>query len=192
FAAGAATCAVWRAGLIDSLAAAFVVAVRRGETPLQTPQMWLGLLLIVSVSVSAGFFVGRAGARRSFWVLGAGFLLTATGSLLISWRLKVDILFVPLALGATSAVIVVQLYRLWLIDSLLTNRVNETSNRTGLVAIGAPSSSRLGNGLKLLQTILPLEESIIFQPDEVGDLVPCAQLRSSNGAIDPGRTSVWR
>src|SRR6185295_15431518 len=175
FAAGAATCAVWRAGLIDSLAAAFVVAVRRGETPLQTPQMWLGLLLIVSVSVSAGFFVGRAGARRSFWVLGAGFLLTATGSLLISWRLKVDILFVPLALGATSAVIVVQLYRLWLIDSLLTNRVNETSNRTGLVEGGAVTP-RLGNGLKLLQMILPLEEAVVFQPDENGELVPCARL----------------
>ncbi|HEX3142605.1 MAG TPA: ATP-binding protein [Pyrinomonadaceae bacterium] len=192
FAAGTATCAVWRAGLIDSLQTAFVVNVARGDTPLQTPQTWVGLLLIVGVSVSAGYFVGRAGARRSFWVLGVGFIVTAIASALISWLLKVNILFAPLALGATSAVIVVQLYRLWLIDSLLTDRVNETSNRTGLVAIGAPSSSRLGNGLKLLQTILPLEEGIIFQPDEVGDLVPCAQLRSSNGAIDPGRTSVWR
>ena len=186
------TCAVWRGGLIDSLQNAFVVNVARGDTPLQTPQTWVGLLLIVGVSVSAGFFVGRAGARRSFWVLGVGFILTAIASAVISWRLKVNILFAPLALGATSAVIVVQLYRLWLIDSLLTDRVNETSNRTGLVATPAISTSRLGNGLKLLQTILPLEESIIFQPDESGDLVPCAQLRSSNGAIDPGRVSLWR
>jgi len=192
FAAGTATCAVWRAGLIDSLQTAFVVNVGRGDTPLQTPQTWVGLLLIVGVSVSAGYFVGRAGARRSFWVLGVGFIVTAIASALISWLLQVNILFAPLALGAASAVIVVQLYRLWLIDSLLTDRVNETSNRTGLVAAGAPSSSRLGNGLKLLHSILPLEESIIFQPDEAGDLVPCAQLRSSNGAIDPGRTSVWR
>lgn len=186
------TCAVWRAGFIDSLSAAFVVAVRRGETPLQTPQMWLGLLLIVSVSVSAGFFVGRAGARRSFWVLGAGFLLTAIGSLLISWQLKVDILFVPLALGATSAVTVVQLYRLWLIDSLLTNRVNETSNRTGLVE-GDATTPKLVNGLKLLQTILPLEEAVVFQPNETGELVPCARLRSTTtNAIESGRNSVWR
>jgi len=192
FAAGTATCALWRAGLIDSLQTAFVVNVARGDTPLQTPQTWVGLLLIVGVSVSAGYFVGRAGARRSFWVLGVGFIVTAIASALISWLLKVNILFAPLALGAASAVILVQLYRLWLIDSLLTDRVNETSNRTGLVAAGAPSSSRLGNGLKLLHSILPLEESIIFQPDEAGDLVPCAQLRSSNGAIDPGRTSVWR
>ena len=174
------------------MSAAFVVAVGRGETPLQTPQMWLGLLLIVSASVSAGFFVGRAGARRSFWLLGVGFLLTAIGSLLISWRLKVDILFVPLALGATSAVVVVQMYRLWLIDSLLTNRVNETSSRTGLIE-GDATTPKLGNGLKLLQTILPLEEAVVFQPDETGELVPCARLRSTTtSAIESGRNSVWR
>lgn len=185
------TCAVWRGGLIDSLEAAFVVNVARGEAPLQTPQMWLGLLLIVGVSVSAGFFVGRAGARRSFWILGAGFLLTAVASLLVSWRLKVDILFAPLALGAIMSVIVVQLYRLWLIDSLLTDRVNETSNRTGLVEANI-TTPKLGNGLKLLQTILPLEEAVVFQPDETGELVPCARLRSTSSLVEGGRNSVWR
>ena len=186
------TCAVWRAGLIDSLETAFVVNVASGETALQMPQIWIGLLLIVGVSASAGFFVGRAGARRSFWVLGAGFIVTAFASLLISWLLKVNILFAPLALGATTAVVVVQLYRLWLIDSLLTDRLNETSQRTSLVNAGSTTGS-LGNGLKLLQTVLPLEEAVVFQPDEAGDLVPCASLRSSSGgAIEPGRTSVWR
>src|SRR6185436_6560768 len=54
-------------------------------------------------------------------------------------------------------------------------------------------SPKLGNGLKLLQTILPLEEAVVFQPDESGELVPCAHLRSSStGAIESGRTSVWR
>ena len=185
------TCAVWRAGLIDSLETAFVVNVARGETPLQTPQIWIGLLLIVGVSMSAGFFVGRAGARRSFWVLGVGFILTAIASLLISWSLKVNILFAPLALGATIAVVLVQLYRLWLIDSLLTDRVNETSHRTSLDANA--TTPRLGHGLKQLQTVLPLEEAVVFQPDDAGDLIPCATLRSSSGgAIEPGRTSVWR
>jgi hypothetical protein len=77
FLAGVATCAVWRAGLIDSLQAAFVVNVARGEAPLQSPQTWVGLMLIVGVSISAGFLVSRAGARRSFWILGLGFLAAA-------------------------------------------------------------------------------------------------------------------
>lgn len=192
FVAGVATCGVWRAGLIDSLQTAFVVSVARGETPLQTPQTWLGLLLIVGVSVSAGFLVSRAGARRSFWILGLGFLATAVASLLASRYLKVDILFAPLAVGAVTSVFVVQLYRLWLIDSLLTDRVNETSQRTNKIE-PTVSSSRLTNGLKLLQTILPLEEAVVFQPDEFGALVPCARLRSNpSGAPESGRNTVWR
>jgi signal transduction histidine kinase len=192
FAAGVATCAVWRSGVIDSLQAAFVVNVARGEAPLQPPQTWIGLILIVGVSLSAAFIVSRSGARRSFWILGAGFLVTAIASLLTSRFLKIDILFAPLALGAISAVVVVQLYRLWLIDSLLTERVNETSRRTGIVHPTA-TTPKLGNGLKLLQAILPLEEAVVFQPDDFGELVPCAQLRTtSSGSLEGGRNSMWR
>ena len=192
FIAGGATCAIWRAGLIDSLHSAFVVGVGHSEAPLQKPQTWLGLMLIVAVSVSAGYIVMRLGARRSFWILGAGFLATAGASLLASWYLQIDIIFAPLALGGGTAVVVVQLYRLWLIDSLLTDRVNETSARTDLVEENI-SRTRLENSLKLLQTILPLEEAVVFQPNEIGELVPCARLRgNSSGALETGRNKVWR
>ncbi|HJZ81120.1 MAG TPA: ATP-binding protein [Pyrinomonadaceae bacterium] len=190
--AGAATCAVWRAGLINSLETVFVVNVAGGEAPLQFPQTWLGLMLVIGVSVSAGFLVSRAGARRSFWILGLGFLGTALASLLASRFLKVDILFAPLAVGAVTSVCTVQLYRLWLIDSLLTERVSETSQRTSIdePAVG---QTRLANGLKLLQTILPLEEAVVFQPNEFSELVPGARLRSNpNGPLESGRNTVWR
>ena len=81
-----------------------------------------------------------------------------------------DILFAPLAVGGVTSVFIVQLYRLWLIDSLLTDRVNETSQRTNIVE-PTISQSRLTSGLKLLQTILPLEEAVVFQPNEFGELV---------------------
>lgn len=192
FLAGAATCAVWRTGLIDSLQAGFVFNVAHGEAPLQAPQTWLGLLLIVATSISAGFLVSRAGARRSFLVLGLGFLATATASLLASRYLKIDILFAPMALGAISAVFLVQLFRLWLIDRILTEHVNHTSIRTETVEASL-AQSRLTSGLKLLQTILPLEEAVVFEPDELGALVPCARLRAStSGALEPGRNTVWR
>ena len=192
FLAGGATCAIWRAGLIDSLQSAFVVNVGRGEVPLQAPQTWLGLLLIVAISMSAGFFVSRAGARRSFWILGLGFLAMAAASLLTSRYLKVDILFAPMAVGAVGAVFLVQLYRLWLIDTLLTKHVNETSARTDTVE-ECLAQTRLTSGLKLLQTILPMEEAVVFQPNEIGALVPCARLRTNpSGALEPGRNTVWR
>lgn len=192
FLAGAAACAIWRAGLIDSLQAAFVVSVARGDQPLQAPQTWLALLLIVTISTSAGFFVGRVGARRSFLFLGIGFLATCTASLLISRYLKIDILFAPMAVGSAAAVFLVQLHRLWLIDTLLTRRVNETISRTDAQDVSI-AENRLTSGLKLLQTILPLEEAFVFQPNEDGALVPCARLRAqASGSVQAGRNSVWR
>ena len=190
--AGIVTCAIWRAGLIDSLQSAFVVNLAPHEVPLERPQTWVGFMLIVGVSVSCGFLVSRAGARRSFWILGLGFLATAAASLFVSRYLKVDILFVPLAMGATTSVLAVQLYRLWLIDTLLTDRVNETSHRANIIE-PTVAETRLTNGLKLLQTILPLEEAVVFQPDEFGELTPCARLRSNpGGSLEAGRNRVWR
>jgi two-component system phosphate regulon sensor histidine kinase PhoR len=191
FLAGAGTCAVWRAGLIDSLQAGFVVNVAQGEAPLQAPQTWLGLLLIVAISTSAGFFVSRAGARRSFLVLGLGFLATAAASLLTSRYLKIDILFAPMALGAIGAVFLVQIHRLWLIDRVLTEHVNATSVRTDTVEASL-AHNRLTSGLKLLQTILPLEEAVVFERNDLSGLVPCARLRANSGALEPGRNTVWR
>ena len=192
FAAGVVACAVWRTGLIDSLAAAFVVRVARGDASLRTPPTSLALVLIVTLSTTAGFFVGRVGARRSFLILGFGFLVTCTASLLVSRYFKLDILFAPLAFGSTLAVFFVQLYRLWLIDSLLTQRVSETVSRTDALD-ATVAENRLTSGLRLLQTILPLEEAIVFQPDEGGALVPCARLRApSNSNVQAGRNSVWR
>ncbi|HXM48947.1 MAG TPA: ATP-binding protein [Pyrinomonadaceae bacterium] len=191
FLAGSATCAIWRAGLIDSVQAGFVVNVDQGEAPLQSPQTWIGLLLIVAISTSAGFFVSRAGARRSFLILGLGFLATAAASLITSRYLKIDILFAPMAIGATGAVFLVQLHRLWLIDTLLTEHLNHTSARTDTAE--SLAQNRLNSGLKLLQTILPLEEAVVFELDEIGALVPCARLRSNpSGALEPGRNTVWR
>lgn len=190
--AGVVTCAFWLMGLIDSLQSAFVVNVSRGEIPLQSPQPGMGLLLIVAISTSAGFFVSRAGARRSFLVLGLGFLAMAAASLLISKHLKADILFAPMALGSIGAVFLVQLHRLWQIDTVLTNHVDETGARTETTE-ASRAQTRLTSGLKLLQTTLPLEEAVVFQLNDAGVLVPCARLRASpGGSLDPGRNTVWR
>jgi two-component system phosphate regulon sensor histidine kinase PhoR len=97
-----------------------------------------------------------------------------------------------MALGSLLAVCFVQLHRLWLIDTLLTRRVNETVSRTDALDASI-AENRLTSGLRLLQTVLPLEEAIVFQPDENGALVPCARLRAqANGNAQVARNSVWR
>jgi signal transduction histidine kinase len=190
--AGLLTCGLWRAGLIESLQAGFVIGAGPAAEPLLTPQPWLGGLLIVAVSSVAGFFVGRIGARRSFLILGSGFLVLCGASLLASRVWRIDIVFAPMALGAIAAVFFVQLYRLWLIDVVLTKRVNAIASNSPTAEVNQ-AEARLMSGLKLLQTILPLDESVVFQTNDDGVLVPCARLRTSqSGSLEPGRNAVWR
>lgn len=190
--AGLGTSALWRAGLFDSLQSIFVVGSSRADAPIAAPQPWLSSLLIITVGGCAGFFVGRVGLRRSFLILGLGFLILCGASLWVSYQWRIDIQFAPMALGAMAAVFLVQLYRLWEIDAVLTRRVNLIASTNGEVEFGR-AQARLLSGLKLLHTILPLEESIVYQPNEDGELVPCARLRPSPAAsLDPGRNKVWR
>jgi two-component system phosphate regulon sensor histidine kinase PhoR len=190
---GLAICGLWRWGLIDSIQDAFVLGGYRVDAPLMAPQPWVGRLLVVAVSALAGFFVGRIGARRSFPILGFGFLLLCGASLLVSRYLRIDILFAPMALGSFGAVVLVQLYRLWQIDAVLTSRVNTIASTTGGTEPSQEEQARLMSGLKLLQAILPLEESVVLQPNEDGQLIPCARLRTRpTGSLQPRRNAVWR
>src|SRR5260370_8847111 len=112
------------------------------------------MLLIVAISTSAGFFVSRAGARRSFLILGIGFLAMASASLLTSRYLTVDILFAPMALGAMGAFFLVQLHRLSRIDSLLTHHVTEIPARAETTEVPQP---HLPSRLQPSHTPLPLD-----------------------------------
>ena len=58
---------------------------------------------------------------------------------------------------------------------------------------GGAAQSRLMSGLKLLETVLAIDEAVIFQPDENGVLSPAARLRSaSSNALDSDRNTTWR
>jgi len=58
---------------------------------------------------------------------------------------------------------------------------------------GGTANKRLMSGLKLLETVLPLDEAVIFQPDENGALAPAARLRANgNAALETGRHNAWR
>jgi len=46
-------------------------------------------------------------------------------------------------------------------------------------ASSGADGARLMSGLKLLETVLPLEEAIVFQPNEDGMLIASARLRSA-------------
>jgi len=122
--------------------------------------------------------------------VGGGLAALAGLSLLFSRLLHIDIAFAPMALAVLASVLAVQLRRLWRIDATLTASLKRAVSQRAKLE-GGSSNARLMSGLKLLDTVLPLEEAVIFQPDENGHLAPAARLRSATvgGA---GRNSAWR
>ena len=182
--------AAWSAGLLAALQAAFVLS-EPNET--LVPQSWLGALLIVGAGLGAGFIVERVGARRGLPLLGGGFILCCALSLIVSRFRQIDIAFAPMALAVAASLLAVQLRKLWNVDLNLTRNVSRTASHVSALE-GGEASARLIGGLKLLQTMLPLDEAVVFQPDDNGALAPVARLRSDSTPLTPhsSHLQLWR
>ena len=64
------------------------------------PGLWIGVALILVVSLAVAVEVERVGARRALPYLSGGFLGLAGLSLFASWYFALNILFIPIALAA--------------------------------------------------------------------------------------------
>jgi signal transduction histidine kinase len=182
---------LWAAGLLDSPGAAFVVGEE--TAPPAPPQVWVAALVCAAAAVGAGLAVERAGARRALpWAAGALALLCAL-SFAASRLLQVDILFAPAALAAAGAFACAQARRLWAVDAALARNVRRVSSNPSALE-GRGASARLAGGLRLLDTVLALDEAVIFRLDEAGLLAQAARLRppGHGGAEGADRNHTWR
>ena len=191
-AAGLPVWALWIEGFLAPLQQAFIVVPADLEAAMITPQLRLATFLILSTAVGSGLVVERAGARRAFPYLGSGFLILSMVSMLVSRFLGIDILFVPMAFAAVSAVFVVQANRLWSLDLALTKRVNSIATKTTQTSEN-DSKQRLISGLRLLDTVLAVSDAVVFARDEDYNLVPAARLQpDTSGPLNTSRNSTWR
>lgn len=190
--AGVCVSALWDTGLLSSIQAAFLLAPPDGAGEVIMPQKWIALLLIQSAAIVAGFAVERAGARRASLFICGAIAVGCAASFLGSYFLQIDVVFAPAAISVLTAAFLVQTSRLWQVDVLLTRRMRRAAMQTHAIEGGA-AHARLMSGLKLLETVLPLDEAVIFQPDENNHLAPAARLRTEANALsDAARNSAWR
>jgi signal transduction histidine kinase len=184
--------AAWGLGVLASPAALFLFDDPANRSV--PPQVWVVLLLVASAGVGGGFALERLGARRALRTVAVALILLCAASLLVSRFLHLDIVFAPMMLAAFGSLAAGQARRLWTIDSLLTENVERVAVRPSALE-GRGASARLMSGLKLLDTVLPLEEAVIFRLDESGAPVQAARLRApahgQNGA-GGDRNFAWR
>ncbi|HEU4837497.1 MAG TPA: ATP-binding protein [Pyrinomonadaceae bacterium] len=87
--------------------------------------------------------------------------------------------------------LLVHVNRLWSIDRKLTRSLfhSPTPNTASIV----DANGRLASGLKLLNTVLPLSEAVVFRCDESEGLQTVVRYKSpAPNAQDPRRNAVWR
>ncbi|MFL6254646.1 MAG: sensor histidine kinase [Pyrinomonadaceae bacterium] len=182
----------WGVGLLASPAALFMFD--DPATPSVSPQVWVVLLLVAAAGLGGGFAAERLGARRAFVVVACALVLLCAASFGVSRFLHLDIVFAPMMFAGFGSLVTAQARRLWKIDSLLTENVERLAVRRSALE-GRGADGRLLSGLKLLNTVLPLEEAVIFRLDEWGAPVQAARLRAQARAgarDDSGSNSAWR
>jgi signal transduction histidine kinase len=185
--------AAWGVGLLSSPAALFMFD--DAAMPSVAPQVWVALLLIASAGAGGGLAAERLGARRALLVVACALVVLCGASLAVSRFMHLDIVFAPMMLACCVSLAAAQARRLWTIDALLTRSVERVASRPSVLE-GRPARARLASGLKLLDTVLALDEAVIFRLDERGAPAQAARLRSNrNGAAaatEGDRNSAWR
>ncbi|MGH9901862.1 MAG: ATP-binding protein, partial [Pyrinomonadaceae bacterium] len=103
-----------------------------------------------------------------------------------------NITFAGVALAAVGAALAVQIKRLGTIDATLTRRLRSAASQVSALE-GEGAHARLMSGLQLLDTVLPLDEAVIFSLDQTGAPAPAARLRASGtGGAEADPNSAWR
>jgi signal transduction histidine kinase len=182
---------LWHTGFVARLSYAFVLP-GVNESGLRVPRLSAAAFLAGLTSLTAAFLVNRLGARRAFPFLGGGFVGLALLSLLASKFFSLNILFMPVSLATFIAVAATQAQRLWSIDVQLRDKLFEAALKLNSLQT-EEARSRLLSGLKLLDTVLSLNEAVVFERTHDGTLVSAARLRAStDDSLSTTRNLTWR
>ena len=187
--AGLAAYSCWRLGVLPDLFPRFALQSSTADTLEVLTGAPLAAAILAIYSVSIGLVTTRFGVRRIWSYLLLGIAVVCTMSLLAAHFLGTDLLAVALFFSGGLTILLVQVGRLWRLDRRFTRTLFTSPNGTGQQSRDA--NTRLMSGLKLLNTMLPLKEAIVFQCVD-GSFEAVARLRGSQSAPDTKRNSVWR
>lgn len=119
-----------------------------------------------------------------------GVAVACSGSLVTAHFLGTALITVALLFSAGLTILLVQITRLWRVDRALTRTLFSSANSPSQQDAGA--NTRLMSGLKLLNTMLPLNEAIVFQCVD-GSFEAVARVKgASQSAADTKRNAAWR
>ena len=144
---------------------------------------------LVAYALALSLTVNRFGLRRSWrWLLVSAVVVGGIG--VVGFQVfSVDLLPIPLLFTGSVSVLLIQINRLWSLDRQLNRTLFNSSTATA----DSSANARLLSGLKLLNTVLPLNEAVVFRCDDSNSLEAVARCKGpAPNTQDPRRNSVWR
>jgi len=187
--AGLASYSCWRLGALPELFPHFALPPSTSDTIELLTGTPVAAAVIAASSIAIGLLLNRFGLRRSWSYLFFGMAVLCSGSVLAAHFLQTELIAVPLLVSAALTIVLVQVHRLWRLDRTLIRTLFTSPTGSGFQSTGA--NTRLTSGLKLLNTMLPLTEAVVFQCVD-NSFEAVARLKGSAKTSDTKRNSVWR
>ncbi|HSK74615.1 MAG TPA: HAMP domain-containing sensor histidine kinase [Pyrinomonadaceae bacterium] len=160
-------------------------------SPPETRFYWWKALILIGIACAVGFFAENLSIKRILPLVAACIAVLFGASVLSITFAETDLLFLPITLTVFLTLLAIHLKKLWLIDSELTENLVSLAS-TGHLLEGKSADSRIESGLKLLETILPLSEAIVFRYEYNGELIPVGRSRNKKGNDSlASRQSEW-
>lgn len=156
------------------------------------PLDWQSFFLLIGLALVAGFLAEKFSVKR---------VLAFAVPLVFIWGIvcfvaakyySTNFFFLRVSSIILFSILAVHFKKLWQIDSELTERLVKLASE-GHILEGKSADLRIESGLKLLETIFPLSEAIVFRFDEHDGLMPVGRARN-DGVADSliSRQTAWR
>lgn len=153
---------------------------------------WWSSLLLILVALIIGCLSEKFSVKRVLKFAVPFIVVWAALSFLAAAYLSVNLFFLRVASVILLPIFFVHLKKLWLIDSELTDKLVELASASHILE-GKSADLRIESGLRLLETVFPLSEAIVFRLDENGDLTPVGRARNENSTDSfISRQTAWR
>ena len=163
------------------------------DAALVAPPVWIGATVFAFVSLVTAFLIERDGARSRFFYIVGFFLFWFVGAAVAAQTLRIDILAVPTIFAALFTFLAIQIRPFLQIEAQLTEGIRRLALRSHILE-GKKAGARLTSGLEVLQTVLPVDEIVVFKLDKNRQLTAAGRSRDSmtDKIRSKPKQSEWR
>lgn len=153
---------------------------------------WWLILLMISIALGIGYLSEKFSAKKLLKVAVPFVVVWAVLSLIAAKYFAVNLYFLRVVSVVLMPILFIHAKKLWLIDSELTDKLVELAS-AGHILEGKSADLRIETGLRLLETVFPLSEAIVFRFDYTKGLTPVGRAGGEQTDDSPAaRQTAWR